>query len=145
MTPTFYRVEDYLTAAPVDEWDNPVGPGTVAFRLRRFIEVRKTPKGRTLAEVFGTGTYRAEDLRGPTRFQLDAARKVFAAPSIAEAVEHWKARKAKQSRIYRARLRAIENALALIDINARRWRKDEEPVHAPAPEGPPHRGEAGGI
>ncbi len=97
--PVLYRYEDVLTAAPVDEFDRPMGESTVQVYLRRFPIVRTTAKGAWI------------DVYGERRFVLLTARKRFACESVEAARESFIARKQAQRRIYTARLRSINRAI----------------------------------
>lgn len=96
----FYRYDDIVFAAPVDEFDNPTGPGRLAVRLRKYEVIRATPKGVWL------------DIG---RFVRLDARKRFACPTVAEAAESFRARKERQRAIYEARANRAERALELLD------------------------------
>lgn len=94
----FYRFEDVLHAAPVDEFDNPTGPAKLSVRLSKFRVERETPCGVWL------------DIG---RFVKTSGRKRFAWPTEAEAMESFKARKQRQLRILNAQVGRVERALAL--------------------------------
>jgi hypothetical protein len=117
----YYRVRDYRTAGAADEYGDPVpGSGSVAFTLETYRVVGRTPKGVRLKRVLG------DFLCGDTpRLMLFSSVKRFAAPSIEEAVSDWRARKAKEKRIYTARLRHVEEALAKIGGEMRQWKQKE--------------------
>jgi len=103
----WYRYEDYCTAPPVDEFENRIGESEVHIRLRTFEVVKHTPKGVWLIETIGT--WKCE----PERFVLKDSHKRFACPTIELALESFEARKLKQARIYRARIKVAEEALRL--------------------------------
>jgi|ERR1700739_1756224 len=68
--------------------------------LRKFEVLKTTPKGVWLKQFM-------ED----KKFVLRDARKRFACPTVAEAFESFRARKARQKRIYKARIADVEDAL----------------------------------
>lgn len=105
----WYRFEEMLYATPLDEWDRPCGEGRVEVRLRKYQVVKYTPKGVWVKLKIGGW------LDSHARFILRSARKRYACPSIEEAGQSFLARKARQTRIYKARLRTIEKALAAFD------------------------------
>lgn len=92
MADYYYRIEDYLTAAPLDEFDNPTGPPNLNITIRRYKVERYTPKGVQLGYAFGT------------RFVLHDARKKWACPTLELALESFIARKQKQVALLQARV-----------------------------------------
>jgi hypothetical protein len=101
MTEIWYRFEDYMESAGVDEWENSLGPGTVQVRCREFRAIRHTPKGVWLDIGYV-----------PNRFVLKSATKQYACPTREDALRSFVARKTRQASIYRARVRRAEIALA---------------------------------
>ena len=97
----WYRVEDYQTAAPVDEFERVCGPSETHLRLRRFEVIKTTPCGVWLATFDGP------------RFTRRDARKRFACPTLAEAIESFQARKKRQAAILMARAAAATKTLDL--------------------------------
>lgn len=95
----WYRYEEVRYAAPVDEWDIPMGKGRLELRLLRLPVRRHTPKGVWLE----TGS-----------FVRKQARKRYAYPTEAEAKEAFIARKRAQIRILNAQLEHAREALALL-------------------------------
>lgn len=107
----WYRYDDWLTAAPVDEYENPIGETEVHVGLAKFHVLSRTPKGVWLSRYsFGTEA---------KRFVLHDARKRYACPTVEEAAKSFLARKARQAAILRARLRRVEAAVRL-------FKKEEE-------------------
>jgi hypothetical protein len=108
----WYRYEDFREA-DYDPWAEYEQPSSnhAALRLRKFLVLKETPKGVWLDGDRGYGNY-----TGKT-FVLKEANKRWACPTIEEAEESWRARKAKQAKIYTARLRSIEEAIKLMDRN----------------------------
>lgn len=98
---TWYRYDDIRYAAPLDEYENPRGPGRVAVELRSYQIQRVTPKGVWLSRYFGA-----------PRFVRLSARKRFAYPTPEEALESFMARKTRQLSILRAQAEKVERALA---------------------------------
>lgn len=100
----FYRYEDVQYAAPVDEFDNPMGRGELRVELRKYRVVKATPTGVWLALYLGH-----------KRFVRLNARKRFACPTVAEAAESFRARKERQRAIHEARAERAERAMELLD------------------------------
>lgn len=94
----WYRMDDVLYAAPVDEFDNPVGPSTLRLRVVKFKVTKVTPKG-----VWLDGY----------KFALTSARKRYACPSLEEARESFIARKSRQLSILQDR---VARAYLAIDM-----------------------------
>lgn len=95
----WYRYEDYLVSAGVDEFENPLGPAELRIRLREIEVVRTTPKGVRL---------------DCGRFVLNKSKKRYACATIEEAKESFIARKTRQAHIYANRLRHTQMALFMI-------------------------------
>lgn len=100
---TWYRYEDRTYAAPLDEYENPVGQPRTELVLYDLTVLRVTPKGVWLSLWPGA----------TPRFVLDSARKRYAAPTKELALEGYLARKRSHVRILEAQLRRAQNALAL--------------------------------
>ena len=94
----FYRIEDKLCAGSIDEYDN-CGPPQVYVQLYKYGVLKHTKCGTWI------------DVYGERRFVLKDARKRFACPTIAEAKEQFKHRKARQMSILRSKIHNIETAL----------------------------------
>jgi len=101
----WYRYEDKTYAAPLDEFDKPIGSPRLEVLLRSYQVMKHTTHGVWLSESGITFW----------RFVLHNARKRFACPTIEEAKTSFIARKTKQARIYRARAQRAEEALAIIN------------------------------
>jgi hypothetical protein len=117
MTDEFwYRFED-VAYTRISDPERETWNSTLEIELLQFRVVRHTPKGawitRALDRPFA-------DLRADhdLRFVLRDARKRFACPTIDEARASFVARKRAQIRIYNARLRRAQQALALLEM---RW------------------------
>lgn len=95
----WYRYEDSLVSAGVDEWDNPVGPPRVEVYKHEFRVIKHTPKGVWL------------DVYGRKRFVLNTSRKRYAHASIDEARASFIRRKECQIGILMVR---VGNARAAI-------------------------------
>ncbi len=104
MTDPWYRYEDIRYAPPLDEFDAPVGDGSVGLMLTKYRVTKTTPKGVWL-EHYGW------PFEPHPFFVLQDARKRFACPTIAEARESFIARKNRQIRILTAQLRNAKDAL----------------------------------
>lgn len=98
----WYRIEDRLYAAQVNECGDPSGPGSVDVSMRKFKVLKHTAKGVWLERPFER-----------PRFCLNESIKRFACPSMALALESFLARKAKQQRIYLKRADNAHEAAAL--------------------------------
>jgi hypothetical protein len=93
----WYRYEDVKYAAPLDEFDEPMGEGDLHLHLRAYRIDKHTPCG-----VWAAGRWISRD-----------ARKRFACPTRMEALESYIARKTGQARILRAKLNKAESLLNL--------------------------------
>ena len=100
MTEYWYRYEDWRTAAPLDEWERPIGGGGIKISLRKYEVLHYTPKGVKLD--MGTGF---------ERFVLRDARKRFACPTIEEAKESFMSQKNRQLRILEAQAANIRRVI----------------------------------
>lgn len=110
MSETWYRLENYLESAGVNEFDNPVGPPNVRVAVRVFEVEKHTPKGVWLkAFMF-------------RRFVLASAKRRFACPTLDEALESFKKRKAKQLAILKRKQFHVEMAVYLADNEVRLYR-----------------------
>lgn len=95
----FHRYDDRHRAAPLDERDMPMGAGTHELMHTTYRVTRRTPKGAWI------------DLGwGDKRFVLLSARKRYACPTEAEALESFIMRKRRQEDIYRDRVQSARNA-----------------------------------
>lgn len=94
---TWYRFEDVLYAAPLDEYEIPIGPSRLEVKLRRYTVTKVTPKGVRL---------------DGWRFVLTDAGKKFACPTEDAALVSFIARKQRQLKILRAQVQRAERALA---------------------------------
>lgn len=114
MTMFWYRYVDHPTAAPLDEYDRPIGRGGVQVHCERYAAIKETPCGVWLQlHDLDTGcklrlSYLGED----RRWIRKDSRKRFACPTKKEALESFRARKRKQASIYRARAADADRALA---------------------------------
>lgn len=104
----WYRFEDHLVSAGVDEFDNSLGPARVEVNLRDFKVLKETPKGVQLQSWI-------QD----RRFVLRDCRKRYACPTIAEALESFLARKRKQISILTRRADNARYAMELAQYVAR--------------------------
>ena len=103
----WYRYEDVRYAPPVDEFDNPIGHGTMEIKLRSYPVDRHTPKGVwILLHEFPTC---ATD----RRFVRTEARKQYACPTKELAMVSFIARKKRQAAIHRAEEARAEEAIAM--------------------------------
>ncbi len=103
MTDAFYRYEVTRYAAPLDEFDNPVGGGTLRLRLDTYQVVRKTPKGVWITDGLSKD-----------KFILLSAKKRWACPTKEEAAVAFAARKRRHISILKGQMETAEQALELI-------------------------------
>lgn len=99
MSDSMWRVEMVVWAAPLNEYDEPSGPGRTSVRAVEYAVVKRTPKG--------------VRLNIDNKFVSSTARRRWACPTVEEAVESFLARKAREASILKARLKRIEEAVAL--------------------------------
>lgn len=98
----FHRYDDRHYAAPLDECDNPMGAGTHELAHTTYRVIKRTPKGAWI------------DLGwGDKRFVLLSARKRYALPTQAEALESFIMRKRVQESIYENRAHSARYAQEL--------------------------------
>lgn len=107
----WYRIEEKRYAASLDEFERPMGRGSLKLICYTYLVTKHTPKGVWLkAGMFSdTGSYA---FGGKPRFVRREANKRFACPTRKEAYESFMARKKRQIRILAARLCDAEEALA---------------------------------
>jgi len=118
----WYRYDDCRFAAPLDEFDAPIGRGRVGINLSHYQLLRETPKGVWVLLNYSFGFIdpaadpewvRAKIKAGLARFILHTANRRFACATREEAKASFIARKKRQAGIYSARLRDAKEALAL--------------------------------
>lgn len=102
----YYRFVDIRYAAPLDEWDTPIGRGSMKVELLEVPVYRFTRCGAWM-----------EGPNGLPKFVLRSANKQYALPTKEEALASFIARKRRQAKIYRSRLADAEEALALALAN----------------------------
>lgn len=101
----WYRIEDRLystcsiDAAGCEQYGTSVGIVT-----SKFMVLKHTPKGVWL------------DIIGGRRWVSRESHKRFACPTLEEARESFRARKARQIRILRKQISNIEHALQLVEV-----------------------------
>lgn len=95
----WYRYEDVRYAAPLDEYDEPSGPGRLSVELRKYAVVKHTPCGVRL------------DIGC---FVSKTSKKRFAHATLEEARESFIARKERQASIYQARVNRADEAIRII-------------------------------
>ncbi len=100
----WYRFEDKRYAGPLDEYDQPT-PSTLTVHLRKYKVLKITPKGAWV---------HLGPFSGKRFVRRDVTRR-FACPTVEEALESFKARKAKQARIYRKRADDADRASRLAE------------------------------
>lgn len=99
-TEYWYRYEDVMYAAPVDEYGYSTGAGRLSVELHKYAVVKHTPCGVWL------------DIG---RFVKKDARKRFACPTKEAARESFIARKERQAAIHQARANRASNAIKQIE------------------------------
>ena len=104
----WYRFQEIQYAAPLDEYERPVGRGDMKLYLHKIPVVRHTPRG-----------VRLQDSSYPdgTRFVRREATKRYACPTIEEAKASFRARKLRQKAIHLARADQAQRAIDLIEGN----------------------------
>jgi hypothetical protein len=105
-TEYWYRLENTVYAPTLDEFDRPNRDRSMTIHVRRFKVISRTPKSVLIDEGFGS--YR--------RVYRDA-RKRYACPTIAEAVDSFVARKARQESILKHRASIAQKAITAVDAN----------------------------
>jgi hypothetical protein len=105
MTEYWFRYESRRYAAPVDEFDNPIGCGRIEIRVFRYPIVKVTRKGAWLDVGLSKN-----------RFVLRDGNKRFACPTRQEALQSFVARKLRQISILRAQLSGAEDALRIVRL-----------------------------
>lgn len=101
----WYRYEDKAYAAPLDEFDNPIGSSSLEIELRKYLVLSHTPKGAWIDLGFMQGK----------KFVRKDARKRFACSTREEAKESFIARKGRQIRIHQATVDRAKRAIARIN------------------------------
>jgi hypothetical protein len=114
----FYRITETTYSAGCDDWGDPIPGGPTRTNLSKYKVLRRTPKGAWIEDLGG--------LFSDRRFVLLSARKRFAAPTVEEAIESYKARKARQIKILNGQIRRAEEALRYLDTHGfyfdeRKW------------------------
>lgn len=99
-----YRYESHRFSNGVDEFDNPYPGYGVGVYLQKYRILRRTPKG-----------WRIEYYNPGGKFVLETARKRFASPTIAEAKESFRRRKAQYLRILNGFIQDTHVALRKIE------------------------------
>lgn len=103
MAEYWHRITSTRTAPPLDEYDNPIGRGTVHAYCNNYAVIKHTPKGVWL------------NLHcGDKRFILKSAKKRFACPTVEEAFISFEARTKRRVNILSSQisdcLEGIEDA-----------------------------------
>lgn len=99
MTERWYRVTETTYSAGVNEWGDPIPGGPTRTNLESYAVMRHTPTGVWL-----------ETFDGP-RFVSRNWNKMFATPTVDEAITSYRMRKARQLRILRSQIARTEDAL----------------------------------
>ena len=102
MAEVYHRYDDRTYAAPLDEFDNPMGPSRLSIEHTTYPVLKATPKGVWL------------DLGlGGRRLVLHASRKRFACSTEEEALRSFIERKKRQAGICDTRAEKARTALFL--------------------------------
>jgi hypothetical protein len=109
-----YRLEEVHYAAPLDEYEMPIGEGETRLRAMTFLVLKRTPKGAWI-----------NDYHGRRRFVLLTARKQYASETPIRATESFVARKRRQVSILEARRRKADHARKLGEIFLENLREQE--------------------
>ncbi len=102
MTEYWYRYENYSTAPPLDEFENPIGRGEGHITLRKYMILRSTPRGMWIEYEMD---HRHE------KFILTGAHKQFAWRTIEEAQVSFMARKKRQLGILETRAQDVRDII----------------------------------
>lgn len=103
MPERYFRIEDVLVSAGLDEFDHPLGPPRVQLYVRRYPLLKVTPKGAWIDDY------------GRKRFVLASATKKYACPTLDGAIESFLARKQRQKAILHRQLSNVETAIYQIN------------------------------
>jgi hypothetical protein len=106
-TEFLYRYVDRMYASSIDEFDNPSGPPSVGVTLKKYLIIRRTPKGAWIDDY------------GLERFVLLTAHKKFACETPEEALQSFIARKERQLLILGNKTKIAQLALRLARDGAR--------------------------
>lgn len=101
----WYRFEDVRRAPSADECGEATGPGSTTVLFMKIKVIKHTPKGVRLMD----GTFVRRDTR-----------KRYACPTIEEAKESFRARKAAQKSYLQAKIDHVNEALRILNRNADR-------------------------
>jgi len=128
----YYRVEVVKYAPSLDEFDKPVGRGSIEVVCHRFRVVKRTPKGAWIDYYGYYGTPMEDGSVRPVnsthyRFVGDNDKKQFASPTPEEAARHFIHRAKRYASIMRARAEQAWEAvtLALKGRILNRWPESE--------------------
>lgn len=117
----WYRYNDIHYAAPLDEWEQPVGPGRSDVSCQEYRIVKVTPKGVWVEyAVFA----------GDRRFVLVGARKQYAWPTKILALRSYIARKKRHRHVLVHQLARVETMMGIAD----RLLRAIDPTHGKDPE-----------
>ena len=104
-TEYWYRLEEQRYAAPLDEYDQPMGRGQLVVHVRKLKVLRHTPKGAWLIGLqYGHNN---------PRFVLREGKKRFACPTLEDATQSFLKRKDRHARVLQAQLETVEEASAM--------------------------------
>jgi hypothetical protein len=106
VTEYWYRLEEQRYAAPLDEFERPMGRGRLVVHVRKLKVVRHTPKGVWLAGLSWS--------EARPRFVRKDARRQFACPTLEGAKFSFRKRKERQASIFRARAETADEAVGLM-------------------------------
>ena len=104
MSDVLYRYVDVRYAAPLDEWDNPCGKGSLDIQLKTYQIFKRTPKG---AWIYLYSSW------GNKKFVNLTSRKKFACETKEGAMESYIARKECQIRILSSQLEDAQTFLRI--------------------------------
>lgn len=113
MADVLYRYDLQRWAAPLNEFDEPIGRGRLTLECREFRVLKWTPCGAWIEHGFDK------------KFVLLTARKQFACRTKEEAAMAFRARKKRQIHILKSQLAEAITALAILtkheQHNLRQW------------------------
>jgi hypothetical protein len=103
MTEYWHRIEFLHFAAPLGEFGEPIGEGSIELIHHKFPVVKKTPKGVRLNLGFGLRTV------------LFDSKRQYASPTFEQAKDKFQKRKKRQIEHLQAQIKSIERALTKLD------------------------------
>lgn len=114
MVEKYYRYQEFRYSHGVDQFDDPLPGYDLRVNLLTFGVVKKTPKGVWICQTIDTGVFMG--IHGIKKFILNSARKKYACPTKADAINAFLARKLRQRKIVKKLLEDIEMSISQANI-----------------------------